>query len=131
MNDKLKHTNNYAAEFEGSRLEADKLRYDLFKHLTTLNTGSILIVGATIKNLFPDPKSLSLIFYAFSCFLVSIVGSLIGMFMKSFQVHYGKSLEEKDRYFAGMSTLLALMLFVSGLVLVIFFLWANLNEPKV
>jgi hypothetical protein len=41
---------------ERSLEEGNKLFYDVFKHLTTLSTGSILILVAFLENLFVDPQ---------------------------------------------------------------------------
>jgi hypothetical protein len=56
--------------------EFQKNRIDYFKHLTTLNTGSILIAIALLKDVFKNPRGLILIVLSFAFFLVSLVSAL-------------------------------------------------------
>src|SRR5262249_52284859 len=46
---------NYEREIKEKRyVEGEKLLFDLFKHLTTLNTGSILLMVALLEKLFKE-----------------------------------------------------------------------------
>jgi len=49
---------------------------DYFKHLTTLSTGSILIIIAIIEGVFDNPECIILIAISFFFFLVSLIGAL-------------------------------------------------------
>lgn len=59
-------------------LEFLKTQHDYFKNLTTLNTGSIIIVIAFIERIFETPMQLSryIILLAISLFVVSLLSSL-------------------------------------------------------
>jgi hypothetical protein len=59
--------------------ESLKLRYDGFKHLTTLSTGAILINVALLEKLFTTPKWKILVGAAFLSFLISVVLSFFLM----------------------------------------------------
>jgi hypothetical protein len=59
--------------------ESIKNDLDYFKHLTTLSTGSILIIIALVKELFRYPKGLPLVVLSFLCFVVSLAAALYMM----------------------------------------------------
>lgn len=62
--------------------EGRKLYYDLFKHLTTLSSGSILLLVAFKEKLFPDSAVIEwndLMGIAFFLFLLCIVSSVFTM----------------------------------------------------
>ena len=61
--------------------EVLKYRYDYFKHLTTLNAGSILIIIALLKGIFKEPKGIEIILVSIVCFVLSLVCSLTIMTM--------------------------------------------------
>lgn len=60
--------------------EGRKLMYDLFKHLTTLGTGSILILGALSNNLLEDARPQWLIPFIFLLLFASVGGALVYMY---------------------------------------------------
>lgn len=73
---------------EGSRVsvsnpaeEGRKLYYDLFKHLTTLSSGSILLLVTFKEKLFPagDAEWKPLMGWVFFLFMLCIVSSVITM----------------------------------------------------
>ncbi|MDQ3847399.1 MAG: hypothetical protein M3261_00410, partial [Thermoproteota archaeon] len=66
---------------ETAYVEGQKLVYDTFKHLTTINTGSILLLVAFIEKLFTNPRWKVLITVAFISFIISTVCSIFMMIM--------------------------------------------------
>jgi len=56
-----------------------KLRYDAFKHLTTLNTGAILIIVALLEKFIAGPRWRVLVSVAFLLFLISTIFSFMMM----------------------------------------------------
>jgi len=60
-------------------LELVKSYVDYFKHITTLNTGCILIIIALLEGVFENPKGLFLIAVSIFFFVVSLVCSLVVM----------------------------------------------------
>ena len=113
-------------ESKGSRAEADKLRYDFFKHLTTLSTGSILISTALLEKLFTKPRWKLLLLFGLVAFVVSILGSLIGMFYKAYQLQLGGPLKEPSRSTATICTFLAMLSFFLGILCLVVFIGLNL-----
>ena len=63
--------------------EAMKLRFDFFKHLTTLSTGSLLLLVAFLEKLFQNPQWPSLIIWVISLLISSTLGSLVAMLVAS------------------------------------------------
>ncbi len=64
-------------------IESLKLSYDLFKHVTTLSTGSLLLLATLLDKFFKAPEWSFLIGVTFTAFLISLVGSLALMFTLS------------------------------------------------
>ncbi len=53
--------------------------YDLFKHITTLSTGILLILITFLEKLFQTPTAKYLVGISFVCFTITIIFSLITM----------------------------------------------------
>ncbi len=68
---------------EKANEEANKLFYDVFKHLTTLSPGSILILASLLETLFPRPQWRFLIVVALVSFIVSMVSAVRMMFFQA------------------------------------------------
>jgi hypothetical protein len=69
--------------------EGWKLSYDVFKHITTLDTAALLILIGLLEKLFKEPKWRPLVGCAIVLFLASIVGCLVMMYVISFLVAIG------------------------------------------
>ena len=104
-----------------SFLEGHKLFHDTFKHLTTLSTGSILILATLLEKLFKFPTWKILIPIAFAGFIVSVIGSVLTMIMLAYalQAHGEPSDTETNVGASGMFTAL-LGFFIGILSLIIF-----------
>ncbi len=68
---------------EKANEEANKLFYDVFKHLTTLSTGAILILASLLETLFARPQGRFLIVVALVSFIVSMVSAVRMMFFQA------------------------------------------------
>ena len=55
--------------------EVDRLQYDYFKHFTTLNTASILIIVAFIEKIFNYPDYIMIAFISIASLAISLIGS--------------------------------------------------------
>ena len=55
-----------------SEIEVYKIEFEYLKHLTTISTGSILLIVAFLEKLFKHPESKYLIAISLCCFLGSI-----------------------------------------------------------
>jgi ABC-type Fe3+-siderophore transport system permease subunit len=109
--------------------ESWKLRYDTYKHLTTLSTGSILLLVTFLEKLFVRPIWKGLVIASFCLFLINILASLIVMnFMGAFirEMDIEKKDENKSLIFVGI----ALATFLSGVISLIIFAVINLYIYK-
>jgi hypothetical protein len=62
-----------------SQQESFKLLFEVYKHITTLSSGTILILTTFLEKLFKNPKAAQLVPFSISCFLLSIIFSLLIM----------------------------------------------------
>lgn len=61
-------------------IEATKIAYDIYKHLTTLNTGSIVLLVALLDKLFSSPEwklAIAVSLFSFVLSLIACLGMLI------------------------------------------------------
>lgn len=105
--------------------ESWKLRYDTYKHLTTLNTGSILLLVTFLEKLFERPMWKGLVIVAFCSFLTSILASLVVMnvttgFIREMEI------EKKDERLGGALVSIALLSFLLGIISLVSFAVKNL-----
>jgi hypothetical protein len=77
----IKEAQSFGLEIQKLRLEENKAWFDFHKHMTTLNTGVIVIVATLVENVFVDmtSQSFQLIATSFYAFLGSIMLSVIGL----------------------------------------------------
>jgi len=59
--------------------EIQRMEFDYFKHLTTLSTGSILILIAFLEKVFIKPKGFVLGFISIGCFTLCLIFSLLAL----------------------------------------------------
>lgn len=79
--------------------EVLKYQYDYFKHMTTLNAGSILIIIALLEGIFEDPKCIGIVLISIGSFVLSLICSLMMMPMTTNIVLYITSMY--SNYIAG------------------------------
>lgn len=60
-------------------LMTQKANYDYFKHITTLDSGAILVIATFLVKAFQNPNWPGLIVGAFICFVFSLLGSVMVM----------------------------------------------------
>ncbi len=102
---------------------------DFLKHLTTLNTGSILLLVTFLEKLFNKPEWQELIGVAFLSFGVSIVGCLTIHFWSIIDVEDGSEIEITKIcvFFRRVLAILAFGGFLIGLISLIVFALKNLS----
>lgn len=105
--------------------ESWKLQYDIYKHLTTLSTGSILLLITFLEKLFAKPTWKWLVFVALCSLFVSILLSFIVMNLMASQV---REMEVDQRFVKRNLTviILALSSFSLGIFSLIIFAVKNL-----
>jgi hypothetical protein len=59
--------------------EVQRIQYDYFKHLTTLSTGSILIIVAFLEKVFSEPTGIFLSIISIIALALCLIGSLLAL----------------------------------------------------
>ena len=75
---RIQRTSEIIEAMEKSK-EVQRIQYDYFKHLTTLNIGSIGVAVALFAKLESPPKCLALLIISLLCFFSGIIIALWGM----------------------------------------------------
>lgn len=64
-----------------ARVDMMKIMFDLFKHLTTINSASLILLVAFLKELFPHPIHREFVYIAFISLILSLAASLVCMYL--------------------------------------------------
>ena len=119
-NNKTKDTQEI---IEGMSLEGLKHYFEFFKHLTTINTGSILLLIAFLERLFKNPEWSALIGVSLIGFIVSLIACLVGMWLSS-TLLAGEA--GQGEVIAGsISWLVCVVGFISGIISLVIFAFKN------
>jgi hypothetical protein len=110
---------------EGRTLESLKLDHDTFKHLTTISTGSILILSTFIEKFFQNPSWKGLIAFTFVSLMVCTYTSVIEMFRISHEGLARKSTNKKRTLWSKMVPLLSCGCFLLGILSLVVFSLRN------
>jgi hypothetical protein len=106
--------------------EGLKSFYDLFKHITTISTGSIVLIITFLEKLFTNPAWKSLVAVSFGCLTFSVIASLITMFFLSRAIsQLGKTPKRAEPFFDS-SVVLTIASFLTGIVTLVIFAIKNL-----
>jgi uncharacterized membrane protein len=106
--------------------EGMKLMYDLFKHTTTISTGSILILVTFLEKLFRNPQWRFLIGITFGSFILTLLSSLAMMFLVGQIIKkFGITTAAEDRFLM-LNTVLVIASFLCGIVSLVMFAMKNL-----
>jgi hypothetical protein len=116
--------NEYPPERKAKE-EALKLFYDTMKHLTTLSTGSILVLLAFLEKIFTRPRWKALIVLTLVSLIISTLAALAAMLYISEALESVVINEERKNY-AVASYLISVSTFLLGLGILITFTIKNL-----
>ena len=94
-----------------------KLFFDFFKHLTTLGTGSIVLLVTFITKGMHDTSNAGLVVNAIVAFIVAIFASVVAMFLFAGHIQARKDLQESNTTMIALAALIAGGSFIAGLVL--------------
>lgn len=64
---------------EKAEREALKLQFDVYKHITTLSSGSVILTCTFLEKFFKTPRFLALMIVSLGCFFFSIIFSIYAM----------------------------------------------------
>ncbi len=106
--------------------EGQKLFYDTFKHLTTLSTGSILLMTTFLARFPQRPAWAFLVGAALLGFLLTIVGALVVMMTFAEAVHKGGTAPWSTQTVGSAMLTISLASFVGALICVAAFVLKNL-----
>lgn len=106
--------------------EGWKLHYDTCKHLTTLSTGSILIMVTFMEKLFSNPTWKGLVGISFGLFVLSIVTSAMAMIGIGSAMRVRFSIDTFDKIYNYATVLISVICFIVGIVILIVFAMINL-----
>ncbi len=126
----ISQSTNYSISQKANE-ESWKLRYDTYKHLTTLSTGSILLLVTFLEKLFARPIWKGLVIASFCLFLVTILASFVVMnvmvgFIREINI------EKRDEKLGFILIIITLTSFLFGIVTLVIFAVRNLytyNTP--
>lgn len=89
------------SEPKSNRFERLKLVYDFLKHLTTLSSGSILVILALAEKFVKDPGASKKLFLGMGFFLTTVLLSLISMVILTVNVDRRTIDDRSANVFAG------------------------------
>ena len=119
MSDEARITTDYGAE-------GQKLFYDLFKHLGTLSSGSIVLMATFMTRFAEKPEWSFLIALALAGFVVSIAGSLVVMMTFAEAVHKGGTAPDDTQTVGSALAAISAFAFVGALLCLALFVFKNL-----
>jgi len=109
--------------------ESHRQFFDLFKHLTTLNSGSILLIVTLLEKLFKQPEWRVLVAASLILFLFSLATSVFSMFFYASLHTQDEIPKGAHRAMAIFTAVFALLSFVAGLVVLTIFSLKNISSP--
>lgn len=105
--------------------EGQKLIYDVFKHITTLSTGAVLILVALLEKFFKAPEWKELVAASFAGFILATTMSVVAMIVIGFSVLKSGKTSRAETRIGGWSILISIASFVAGLILFVIFTLKN------
>jgi hypothetical protein len=105
--------------------EGRKLVYDAIKHLTTLSTGSILLLVAFLEKFFKEPEWKGLVAASLICFILSTIGSFIAMLVLSSAVKKYGNVDELEVNVGAGAMLFSIISFIIGIICFVVFALKN------
>ena len=122
------NTDNDSKEYISFQIERYKALLDYSKQLTTLSTGSIVLIAGFIEKAFPSPEWETLTVLSLVAFMVSIISAVIAhtMFIFDFPPHKSEQ-EVWVAIFGGGGLVFAWTGFLVGIVCLAIFAAKNLT----
>jgi hypothetical protein len=111
-----------------ARQAGQKLLYDTCKHLTTLNTGSIVVLATFLEKLFPRKEERewdSLVAVVFSAFIISMISSVATMLALSRNIFYFREATETGTRTGMVSVFISVGAFIVGIITLVLFVLKN------
>ncbi|MGZ3238567.1 MAG: hypothetical protein ACXU8A_14460 [Burkholderiaceae bacterium] len=106
-------------ELKNKKIETYKMVFDLMKQLTTLSSGSILLLITLLEKVFHTSALISELRMALIGFFSSIITAVIAMLILGLNASDGK-LTEGERHVFAAATVFSSIAFVGGIVATVF-----------
>lgn len=113
---------------EKANEESLKLGYDLFKHITTLSTGTLLILITFVEKLFQNPTWKFLVSISFVSLILVIILSLVLMFFVTDGIGELEELHEQETKTNRWIFISAIVFFMIGMLSFVIFALVNFNR---
>ena len=113
-------------ELIAARREGLKLFYDVFKHLTTLSSGSILVLVTFLGRAGQQPAFRPLVALSFIGFLVASVASIIVMLSTARTIRRNEMTDQLPDLTGNLAYLVAVVGFAVGVISLSIFGYKNL-----
>ena len=108
------------------RIDGLKLFFELLKHVTTLATGSIVVVATFVDRVFREPKFKVFFGASLICFLVALALAVIGMLGFAARIRLSNPMYREDsREIGALNAAIAMTAFVTGAVSLALFTFLN------
>jgi hypothetical protein len=107
--------------------ESEKLYFDSMKHLTTLNTGSILLLITFLEKLFQKPEWKFLVVVSLSIFVLSNICSISSMVQSANYIKHSANISDSALKIKDLLHYLSLITFLFGILLLTIFAIKNIN----
>ena len=95
-------------------IESWKHFYDFYKHLTTISTGAILLMVTFLEKLFVQPEWRILVGVSFICFMIAVIGCVIGMHSIARTLNEGGNLTDVEQVIHFYSHVIVAFSFLVG-----------------
>lgn len=109
-----------------ARQESLKLLFEVYKHTTTLSTGSIVLLATFLEKLFKSPKEVNLVTASLICFLVSVITSWIMMAHLAVEQQINRAPTRLDRIGGRILYTVSPFSFIAGVMCLAVFAVINL-----
>lgn len=105
-------------KLQGNDFDAFKLIFDLLKHLTTLSSGSILVILTLAEKFYANSPNKNSLFQALVAFGISILAALLSMTIITFTIGEGGTFSVKslNTFLWGMAS--SAVTFICGMALI-------------
>jgi hypothetical protein len=117
-----RHPGTYLA---GQYLEEQKLAFEFVKHVTTLATGTLVLLATFLKDVFKNPSLSPLVPLTFGSLMVSVVALSLAAFGLLQSIRHPGAVPQGVRVFTGSSALVGVGAFLLGLLLLAVFSIGN------
>jgi len=106
-------------------LEEQKLAFDFVKHLTTLTTGTVVLLTTFAGEVFKSPEWKFLIPIAFGSFAIATIALVLAAFGLLYSIRHPSGVPAGAQAFTALSTLAGMLTFGIGLMVLSAFATKN------